>query len=78
MRTAISIVAVWRPAVRTIDDTRATIALEPVKQHDRTVTVGLHLQVSFDLTPQDEHLPHTIEAHIHRAGLEAQRALFAA
>lgn len=64
--------------MRTTDDTQATVALEPVKQQDRTVTVGLHLQVSFTLPPQDEHLPHAIEAHVHRAGLEAQRALFSA
>jgi hypothetical protein len=64
--------------VRTTDDTQATVALQPVKQQDRTVTVGLHLQLSFDLPPQDQQLPHTIEAHVHRAGLEAQRALFAA
>jgi len=78
MRTAISIVAVWRPAVRTTDETQATVTLEPVKQQDQTLTVGLHLRVSFDLPPQDEQLPHAIEAHVHRAGLEAQRALFAA
>jgi hypothetical protein len=48
-RTAISRVAVWRPAVHTIDDTQAAVALEPVKQHDRTVAVRIHLQVSFDL-----------------------------
>jgi hypothetical protein len=78
MHTAISIVAVWRPAVRTTDDAQATVTLEPVNQQARTVTVGLHLQLSFDLPPQDQQLPHTIEAHVHRAGLEAQRALFAA
>src|SRR5512143_867322 len=27
---------------------------------------------------QDEHLPHRIEAHVHAAGLEAQRCLFRA
>ena len=57
MRTAISLVAVWRTAVRTIDDIRATVALEPVKPHDRTVTVGLHLQVSFDLVPRTRTFP---------------------
>src|SRR5436305_4275430 len=78
IRTAISIVAVWRPAVRTTDEPQATVTLEPVKQHERTVSVALHLQVSFTLPPQDERLPHAIEAHVHRAGLEAQRALFRA
>jgi hypothetical protein len=78
MHTASSIVAVWRPAVRTTDETQATVTLEPVKQQDRTVTVALHLQVSFPLPHQDQHLPHAIEAHVHAAGLEAQRALFRA
>ncbi len=78
MGTAISIVAVWRPAVPTTDDTQATVTLDPVNQQGSTVSVGLHLQVAFTLPPQDEHLPHAIEAHVHRAGLEAQRALFAA
>src|SRR5262249_8476256 len=75
MPTTISIVQVWRPAVRTTDELQATVALDPVKQHDRTVSVALHLEVTFELPPQDEHLPHAIEAHVHRAGLEAQRAL---
>lgn len=78
MRAAISIVAVWRPAVRTTDDLQATVTLEPVKQRDQTVSVSLHLEVTFTLPPQDEHLPHAVEAHVHRAGLEAQRALFRA
>jgi len=38
MHTAISIVTVWRAAVRTTDTTRATVTPEPVKQQDRTVT----------------------------------------
>lgn len=78
MRTTISIVAVWRPAVHTTDETQATITLEPVKQQDQTVTVALHLRLSFDLPPQDQQLPHTLEAQVHRVGLEAQRALFRA
>lgn len=78
MRTAISIVSVWRPAVRTTDDTQATVAIDPVKQQGRAVSVALHLEVTFDLPPQDERLPHAVEAHVHRAGLEAQRALFRA
>jgi hypothetical protein len=78
MHTASSIVSVWRLAMRTTDDTQATVELEPVKQHEQTVSVGLHLQLSFDLPPQDEHLPAAIEAHVHHAGLEAQRALFRA
>ena len=64
--------------MRTTDELQATVTADPVKQQDRAVTVALHLEVSFDLPPQDERLPHAIEAHVHRAGLEAQRALFRA
>lgn len=78
MRTTISIVTVWRPTVRTTDELQATVTLDPVKQQDRTVSAALHLEVTFTLPPQDEHLPHAIEAHVHRAGLEVQRALFRA
>jgi hypothetical protein len=78
MRTAISIVQVWRPTVRTTDELQATVTVEPVKQQDQAVSVGLQLHVTFTLPPQDEHLPHAIEAHVHRAGLEVQRALFRA
>jgi hypothetical protein len=78
MRAAISIVTVWRPTVRTTDEPQATVTLEPVKQLDRTVTVGLHLELNFSLPPRDEGLPHAIEARVHQAGLEAQRALFRA
>src|SRR4051812_38347938 len=78
MRPASPIVPVWRPAVRTTDDAQATVTLDPVNQQGRTVSVALRLEVTFTLPPQDEHLPHAIEAHVHRAGLEAQRALFRA
>src|SRR4051812_36036441 len=78
MRTTISIVKVWRPAVRTTDELQATVTVDPVKQQDRTVSAALQLAVTFTLPPQDEHLPNTIEAHVHRAGLEVQRALFRA
>src|SRR4051794_29738256 len=78
MRTTISIVAVWRPAMRTTDELQATVTLDPVKQQGRTVSAALHLEVAFALPPQDEQLPHVIEAHVRRAGLEAQRALFRA
>src|SRR4051794_8525776 len=78
MHTAGSISAVWRLAVRTTDDSQVTVTLDPVKQHEQAVSVGLHLRLSFALPPQDEHLPGDVEARVHRAGLEAQRALFAA
>jgi hypothetical protein len=78
MPPTISIVTVWRPAVRTTDDTKATVTLDPVKQQDRTVYVKLYLQVTFALPPRDEHLLHAVEAHVRQAGLQAQRALFRA
>src|SRR5262245_13435359 len=34
--------------------------------------------ISLPLPDQDEHLPDTIEAHVHAAGLEVQRRLFQA
>lgn len=78
MGTAISIVAVWRPAVSTTDDPQATVTLDPVKQQGQTVSVRLQLDLEFRLPAQDESLPHAIEGHVHHAGLEAQRALFRA
>src|SRR5262249_54463279 len=78
MRPASPIVPVWRPAERTTADTQPTATLDPVNQQGRTVSVALRLEVTFILPAQDEHLPHAIEAHVHRAGLEAQRALFRA
>jgi hypothetical protein len=78
MHTASSIVALWRLAVRTIDNAQAIFDLGPVKQQGQAVTVDLALHLSFPLPPQDASLPEIIEAHVHRAGLEAQRALFRA
>lgn len=74
MRAAISIIPVWRPAVCTTDDHHTTLALDPVKQRDQTVSVRLQLDLEIRLPAQDEGLPHAIEGHVHRAGLEAQRA----
>jgi hypothetical protein len=78
MHTASSIVAVWRLAVRTTDDTQARVTLEPVTQQEQTVSIDLQLHLSFPLPPQDQHLPDAIEARVHQAGLQVQRALFAA
>ena len=78
MRTMISIVAVWRPTMRTTDESQATVTLDSVKQQDQTVSASLQLRLVFRLPDQDEHLPGAIEAYVHRAGLEAQRALFRA
>lgn len=67
MRTTISIVTVWRPAVRTADEPQATVIVDPVKQRDRIVSVGLRLEPNFALPPPDERLPHAIEVHVHQA-----------
>ena len=78
MHTASPISAAWSLAVHTTDDTRAIVAVDPLKRHEQAVSVGRHLQLSFALPPQDRRLPHAIEAHAHRAGLDAQRAPFRA
>jgi hypothetical protein len=78
VRGAISIVAVWRPAVRITDDSHTTLVLDPVRQQEQTVSVRLQLDLNFRLPVQDEGLPAALEAHVHRAGLEVQRALFRA
>jgi hypothetical protein len=78
MRTAISIVALWRPTVRTIDEPQVTLSLEPVKLQDQVASVSLALHLTIPLPPQDPSLPGVIEAHVHHAGLEVQRALFRA
>src|SRR5690349_7694586 len=78
MRPALSLVPVWRPAVRTTDAAQATVTLEPVKQRDQTVSARLQLYVQFRLPAQDGDLPHVIEAHVHQASLEVQRVLFRA
>jgi hypothetical protein len=64
--------------VRTTDDHHTTLTLDPVKQQDQTVSVRLQLRLDFRLPVQDGRLPHAIEGHVHRAGLEVQRALFRA
>jgi hypothetical protein len=62
--------------VRTTDGLQTTITCRPVNVIDRTFSVGLSLEMSLPIPPQDEHLPDRIEAHVHRAGLELQRRLF--
>jgi hypothetical protein len=64
--------------MRVTDEFRASVSLEPIKQQGQTVSVGLQLHLTLTPPPQDEHLPRAIEAHVHRAGLEIQRALFRA
>lgn len=78
MHTAISIISVWGPTVRTTDDTQATITLGPIKQQDQTIQLDLALHLNATLPPQDAALPSVIEAQVHHVGLEVQRALFAA
>lgn len=78
LHTASSIVAVWRLAVRTTDDTQASVALEPVKRQEQTVSVAAHFRLTFALPPRDKSFPYAIEAHAHQAGLEVQRASFRA
>lgn len=43
MRKAISLVMVWRPAVRTTGDLQATVTLDRVKPQGRAVSLALHL-----------------------------------
>src|SRR5262249_11982147 len=52
--------------------------LGAVKQQGPTVSVRVQLDLDFRLPDQDEHLPAALEAHVHHAGLELQRALFRA
>jgi hypothetical protein len=64
--------------VRIADDFQATASIDRVNLHDHTLAAELRLQVRFPMPEQDEHLPHRIEAHVHAAGVEAQRCLFRA
>jgi hypothetical protein len=64
--------------VRIADDFQATASIDHVNLHDHTLSAELRLLVSFPMPAQDPHLPHRIEAHVHAAGLEAQRCLFRA
>jgi hypothetical protein len=64
--------------VRIADGFQATASTDRVNLHDHTLSAELRLCVSFPMPAQDEHLPHRIEAHVHAAGLEAQRCLFRA
>jgi hypothetical protein len=64
--------------MRATDGLQTTITLGPVKDQGQAFSLGLSLDLSVPIPPQDEHLPETIEACVHQAGLEAQRRLFKA
>jgi hypothetical protein len=64
--------------VRIADGFQATASVDRVNLHDHTLSAELRLQVAFPMPAQDPHLPHRIEAHVHAAGVEAQRCLFRA
>jgi hypothetical protein len=64
--------------VRIADGFQATASTDQVDLHDQILSAELRLHISFPMPAQDEHLPHRIEAHVHAAGLEAQRRLFRA
>jgi hypothetical protein len=64
--------------MRIAEGFQATASTDRVNLHDHTLSAELRLCVSFPMPAQDEHLPHRIEAHVHAAGLEAQRCLFRA
>jgi hypothetical protein len=60
------------------DEFQAIASIDRVNLRDHTLAAELRLHVSFPMPAQDPHLPHRIEAHVHAAGLEAQRCLFRA
>jgi hypothetical protein len=64
--------------VRDTDGLQTTIALGPVNRVDHDLSVSLEMSLTLPMPDQDEHLPDTIEAHVHAAALEAQRRLFRA
>jgi hypothetical protein len=64
--------------VRATDGLQTTITLGPVNRVGHDLSTSLELILSLSMPDQDEHLPETIEAHVHAAGLEVQRRLFRA
>ena len=64
--------------MRDTDGLQTTITLGPVNRDDRTLSLDLALRMTVPMPDQDEHLPDTIEAFAHGAGLEVQRKLFRA
>ena len=70
--------SVWRFTVRATDGLQATITLGPVNRVGQDLSTALEMIISLPMPAQDEHLPETIEANVHAAGLEVQRRLFRA
>ena len=64
--------------MRETDDFQATITLGPVNRVGQDLSASLELMITLPMPDQDEHLPDTIEATVHAAGLEVQRRLFRA
>jgi hypothetical protein len=64
--------------VRTTDGLQATITLGPVNRVGQDLATSLELKLTVPMPAQDQHLPDTIEANVHAAGLEVQRQLFRA
>jgi hypothetical protein len=62
--------------VRDTDGLQTTITLGTVNRQDQKLTASLEMSIRLPMPDQDEHLPDTIEANVHAAGLEAQRLLF--
>ena len=62
--------------MRATDALQTTITFQPVNVMDQAFALGLSMEMSLPVPPQDEHLPDRIEAFVHQAGLEFQRRLF--
>ena len=64
--------------MRDTDGLQTTITLGPVNRDGQTLSLGLAMAMTVPMPHHDEHLPDTIEAFVHQAGLEVQRQLFRA
>ena len=62
--------------MRATDGLQTTITFRPVNVIDQAFAIGLSMEMSLPMPPQNEHLPDQIEAFVHQAGLEFQRRLF--
>lgn len=61
-----------------VDELQTTITVGPVNRSGQTLSLNGQFQLSLPMPDQDEHLPETIEASVHHAGLEFQRQVFRA
>ena len=64
--------------MRNTDGLQATITLGPVHRVGQDLSASLEMVITLPMPDQDDHLPDTIEANVHAAGLEVQRQLFRA